>query len=279
MAARTNINATRTKPEVTRLLTLRVRRSERISPNIVRVTLGDGDIDRFTPMGFDQWFRLFIPVTEDSLSRLPNKLDTLAYLRYLAISKTDRPVLRNYTVRAFRTTADAGPELDVDFVVHGSVEAGTSGPAASWAQTCTPGDAVAILDEGIAYNPPAASGRGTLLVADETALPAAAGILESLPRDAVGTAVIEVPDAADAQEIGAPEGVEIVWVPRGDGTHALPGVAALATATAMPLPREAFYGWVAGEQSLAAGMRRHWVQAGVPKDRITFVGYWKAGRH
>jgi NADPH-dependent ferric siderophore reductase len=278
MAARTNMSATRVKPDVEQLLTFHVRRSERISPNFVRITLGGGDIDRFTPMGFDQWFRLFIPVSETSLSRLPNKLDTFAYLRYLAISKTERPVLRNYTVRAHRTDGVDGAEFDIDFVLHGSAAAGTSGPAASWAETCAVGDAVAILDEGIAYNPPAAAGRRTVLVADETGLPAAAGILESLPRDAVGTAVIEIPDAADAQDIDAPEGVELIWVPRAD-VHAVPGVAALARAIALPVTTEPFYGWAVGEQALPVAMRRHWVQAGVPKEHIAFTGYWKAGKH
>jgi hypothetical protein len=35
-------------------------------------------------MGFDQWFRLFIPVSEDSvnsLSRLPNKVNAVAYAK------------------------------------------------------------------------------------------------------------------------------------------------------------------------------------------------------
>jgi len=85
---RTNINAVRIKPEVSELLTLRVRRSERISSHFQRVTLGEGDIERFHPMGYDQWFRLFIPVSDDSLSRLPAKLNTLAYLRYLTAAQT-----------------------------------------------------------------------------------------------------------------------------------------------------------------------------------------------
>lgn len=276
--ARTNMTATRIKPEVEQLVTMHVLRRERISPNFARVTLGGGDIARFTPMGFDQWFRLFIPVSETSLSRLPQKLDTFAYLRYLAISRTERPVLRNYTVRAFREDGADGPELDIDFVLHGSAADGTSGPAATWAETCAVGDAVAILDEGIAFNPSDEVARRAVLVTDETGLPAAAGILASMRRDAVGTAIIEVPDVDDAQDIDAPEGFEIRWVPRTD-PHAVPGVAALAAATALPIDDEPFFGWAVGEQSLATSMRRHWVQAGVPKTSISFCGYWKHGAH
>ncbi|MCW4386601.1 siderophore-interacting protein [Salinibacterium sp. SYSU T00001] len=274
--ARTNLEAIRQKPEVSELLTLHVLRRERISPNFSRVTLGGGDIARFTPMGFDQWFRLFIPVAEGSLSRLPNKLDTVSYLRYLSIAKTSRPVLRNYTVRGYREHGPSGPELDVDFVIHGSIAEGTAGPAATWADSCEPGDAVAILDEGIGFAIPEGCER-VVLVADETGLPAVAGILESLPRDAMGTAIIEVPSRADAQQIDAPLGIDVRWVVR-DGATAKPGVAASVAATELPLDGAPFYAWVVGEQSLPTGLRRHWVAADVPKGHITFCGYWRAGR-
>jgi NADPH-dependent ferric siderophore reductase len=274
--ARTNMNATRVKPAEAQLQTMHVVRRERLSSSFARVTLGGGDIERFEPMGFDQWFRLFLPVSETSLSRLPNKLDTLAYLRFLTIAKTERPVLRNYTVRAFRPDGDSGgPELDIDFVLHGSASAGTSGPAASWAETCEPGDTVALLDEGVAYNPPANLAQSVVLVADETALPAAAGILESLPRDARGTALIEVPHDDDRQPIDAPAGVDVRWVIR-DDPHATPGAAVLRAATGLAVPSDPFYGWTAGEQTLPAAIRRHWVRAGVPKDAISFCGYWRA---
>jgi NADPH-dependent ferric siderophore reductase len=114
------------------------------------------------------------------------------------------------------------------------------------------------------------------LVADETGLPALAGILASLPRDARGDAFVEVPGAADRRELDAPEGVAVSWVCRtGD---AAPGVAVREAAEAALLPEEPFFGWVVGESALVAGVRRHWVRAGVPKRHIMFCGYWKAGR-
>lgn len=82
-------------------------------------------------MGHDQWFRLFLPVSANSLTRLPPRLTTLSYARFLTISKTDRPVLRNYSVRARRPAGPEGPEIDVDFVLHGSAADGTAGPATS----------------------------------------------------------------------------------------------------------------------------------------------------
>lgn len=278
--AKSNIAQTRVKPETSELLVLRVLRRERLSPHFARVTLGGGDIERFRHMGYDQWFRLFLPVTggAGALTRLPKKLTMLSYARYLTIAKAERPVLRNYTVRGYRPGGPEGPELDVDFVLHGSADDGAAGPAATWAQSCAPGDAVAILDEGIGFNPPASLGR-VLLVTDESGLPAAAGILGSLPADAEGQAIIEIPSGADRQELAAPAGIEVTWLAREDGAApgAVPGQAALAAAEALPLPAEPFYGWTVGESSLPVGLRRHWVKAGVPKENIMFCGYWRSG--
>ncbi|WP_232847906.1 siderophore-interacting protein [Occultella kanbiaonis] len=274
---RTNMTAVRSKPVTTTLVTLEVLRSERISPSFARVSLGGRDIEHFVPMGYDQWFRLFIPITDpESLGWVPGKLDTLSYLKYLTHAKTERPVLRNYTVRAYRPDGPLGPELDIDFVLHGSAAEGTAGPAASWAQTCAPGDVVAILDEGIAFRTEPEPGR-VLLVGDETALPAIAGILASLPRTTTGRALIEIPAAGDQQVLEGPDGVEVTWVVRADA-HGTPGRAALAAAQALPLPSADTYAWVAGEQTLPVALRRHLVRGGVGKDDVTFSGYWKASK-
>jgi NADPH-dependent ferric siderophore reductase len=279
LMARTTAAQKRVAPEKSELLTLYVRHRRRLSPTFERVTLGGTDLERFTPMGADQWFRLFLPVAEGTLTRLPNRLDTFAYLRYLAIAKTQRPVLRNYTVAGFRSGGAQGPELDVDFVRHGSAAAGTAGPAASWAETCAPGDAVAILDEGILFAPPTGLRGPLALVGDETALPALAGILASLPSDATGSAFIEVPDAGDVRHLAAPGGVDVSWVVR-DDPHATPGYTVLTAAVGASEAGAVVpaYAWVAGEQSLVAAMRRHWVRVGVDKRMISFTGYWRAPR-
>ncbi|HLT61050.1 MAG TPA: siderophore-interacting protein, partial [Microlunatus sp.] len=110
--------------------------------------------------------------------------------------------------------------------------------------------------------------------ADETGLPAVAGILAALPGAARGTALIELPAANDQQDLIKPDGVELVWLPRTD-PGAVPGRVALAAAADLPTPTEPSYGWVVGEQSLAVGLRRHWVQTGWPKSQILFCGYWR----
>lgn len=250
------------------LVTAHVERTRRISPHVVRVTLGGEDLRRFERRGFDQWFRLAVPVDDHArLDNLPSRLDTRGYLKYLTLPRSTRPVIRSYTVRDHRPDI---PELDVDFVVHG--DEGVAGP---WAQRTFPGDEVALIDQGCGWAPVPAD--WTLLVGDETGLPAVLGILRDLPRDAVGHALVEIPDADDAQPVDAPDGMAVHWVVRAPGDR--PGARALDHVRELAWPPGVPYAFAVGESGLATGVRRHLVgERGVPKANVTFCGYWKLGR-
>lgn len=247
-----------------------VARTERVSPHLVRVTVAGESLAALPDHGYDHWFRLFLP-QEHGETRwdLPDRLDTAGYLRYRRMPAATRPVLRNYTVRELRRDRC---ELDIDLVVHGD-----TGHATRWAQRTGPGDAVALLDQGRGYE----FGEDTtfhLLVGDETAMPGIVGILRDLPRDARGLASIEVPTAADTQPVAAPAGVEVRWLAR-DDDPGIPGRLALAAVRAWsPSEPGTLTAYACGEHELPTGVRRHLVAAGVPKRRITFVGYWRAGR-
>lgn len=251
----------------TTLCVLEVVRTERISPNFMRITLGGEQLAPLQKHGFDHWFRLFLPQEEGETSfDLPKRVDMLGYLKYLRMPESVRPPMRNYTVREHRPEQ---LELDIDFVVHGD-----EGLATRWATRTAVGDKVALLDQGRGYDPVEGADHH-LLVTDETGLPAVAGILRDLPRDAVGTAIIEVPDAADAQNLNEPSGFDVRWVVRPHGDK--PGVAALAEATSWSIPSGALAVYVVGEQALPTGLRRHLVEQGVPKKSIQFQGYWRMG--
>ena len=266
------------KPESSELIHLSVIRTERLSEHWMRVTLGGGEIEKFRPMGFDQWFRLFLPIGGDAgLDRVPAKANKMfGYLKFLRIPDGERPVMRNYSVRAYRpATAESGAEIDVDFVLHGSAADGTAGPASRWAETCAPGEHVLIIDEGLTFNPQRGTDR-VVLVGDETALPAIASICASLPADATGTAIVEVPSDEDALEFLHPLGIDVVWIVRPESVA--PGTLALARLAETALPEAPFHAYAAGEQSLAAGVRKHLVgERGVDKNAVSFCGYWKIG--
>lgn len=247
-----------------------VRRS-RVSPHVVRLTLGGGDLAGFPRHGYDHWFRLFVPRADGptDFSHLPEQFGMAGYVKYLTTPAGERPVVRNYTVREHR---EAAGEVDVDFVVHG--EDGVAGP---WAARAEPGERVALLDQGRGFDL-LDDADFHVLAGDESALPAIAGILRDLPRDAQGLALIEVPEAADAQPLDPPSGFEIRWLARTDGGVA-PGVTALeALRGFVPENPATLSAYVVGEQALAAEGRRHLVSLGVPKARIAFVGYWRIGK-
>ncbi|MFC9787253.1 siderophore-interacting protein [Rhodococcus sp. NPDC127528] len=269
------------KPEHREFIRTRVLASKQISPNFVRVTVGGEELRGFTPLGFDQWFRMFVPQAGASALRLPSATSNLWYAQYLAMSKGNRPVVRNYTVRAYRPADRAQhgdtPELDIDFVCHGADGHGDPGPASIWANGVAPGDEMALLDEGLIYNPAPTTGW-QLLVGDESALPAIAGILGSAAPTLRAEVFIEVPHADDAQDLGEPEGVRVHWLVRGD-SHARPGVLALETVRAARWPDAPSYAFVAGESDLATGVRRHLVSdRGVAKADIAFTGFWRFGK-
>jgi len=83
-----------------------------------------------------------------------------------------------------------------------------------------------------------------------------------------------VPTTADRRELRHPAGVQVTWVPRA-GRTAVPGVAALATLHEHAAPGNYDYGYVVGESTLATRARRQMHRLGLPKDRITFSGYWR----
>lgn len=242
-----------------------VVRSTRVTPHMMRVTLGGADLRRFEPQGFDQWFRLALPVGDGTrFDRLPQRFTLPAYLRYKTIPKATRPEIRNYTVRAFRPDP---AELDIDFVIHGSE--GVAGP---WAVTAQPGEEVALIDQGCGWRPVPADWN--LLVTDESGLPAVAGVLRDMPRDARGIALIELFDAADRQPTEEPEGVTVHWLERRPDEP--PGSACLPALRELEFPAGTPYAFAVGESRVATGTRRHLVgERDIPKDRVTFCGYWK----
>ncbi|HEY0249515.1 MAG TPA: siderophore-interacting protein [Gryllotalpicola sp.] len=248
-----------------------VLRGERLTPHMVRVTFAGEDLRHLPVRGFDHWFRLFLPRPDgrSDFDAVPEQFGFAGYLKYLTSRSGTRPPFRNYTVRALRPEAG---ELDVDFVSHG--DHGVAGP---WARRARAGERVALIDQGRGFDPVADAGT-TVLVGDESALPAIAGILAGLPQEARGVAILEIPEEADRQPVEAPPGFDVRWISRRHPADR-PGVLALELLRSVPLAQPASaHAYLAGEQSLVAEGRRVLVAAGVPKSRIVFTGYWRAGR-
>lgn len=263
------------KPVSRSITSAEVVANKRISPTFIRITIAGEELGTITPMGADHWFRLFIPQAGQSELRLPSAANNLWYAQYLVMSKDTRPVVRNYTIREYRPAGSGffgdTAEIDIDFAFHGDI-----GPASAWADAASSGDKVALLDEGCIYNP-TPDCTWQLLVGDESALPAIAGILETADADLRAEVFIEIPNTEDKQDLPQLAHVNVHWIIRED-TDTKPGTLALEAVRVAELPPGPSYTFVAGEQALTTGLRRHLVNdRKFPKTDITFTGFWRDG--
>lgn len=289
-----------------------VLRMRRLCPSFLRVTLGGPDLDVFGTDGLDQRVKVVFPLADGTLADLADESTVEQgtwYERWRALPDDRRNPFRTYTVRRVRPWAR---ELDIDLVVHGG-----PGPAARWLAGVAPGDEVLLVGPdarsihsavGIDFHP--GSARRLLLAGDETAAPAIAAILESLPAGRAARAFVEVPEADDRLPLTLAPGADLTWLPRdgaGVGSRLVPAVTAWATssahvlqAAAAPVPQhladvdvdhellwespdeppdDAFYAWLAGEAGMIKDLRRLLVRGhGVDRSRVAFMGYWRLGR-
>jgi NADPH-dependent ferric siderophore reductase len=161
---------------------------------------------------------------------------------------------RNYTVRAYRPER---AEVDVDFFLHGDL-----GRAAAWAERAAPGDEVGFAGPRLHWK--GVNGFDwSLLVADETGLPALLAILETLPAGHRSIAVAEIAGDEERQPVESAAEVDLRWVGRG----------ALADAVReLALPDGPGTVWGGGEALAMKAVRDH-VRG--PGRKLDVLGYWK----
>ncbi len=248
----------------------RVVATRRLSPTLVRVVLGCDELSAVVSGGRDQRFKLFLPRPGQDAPVLPEVLDLDWYPRWRELDPAVRGIMRTYTIRAVRQDP---PEIDVDFALHGDL-----GPASRWAQQAAPGDTVSILaplveeNGGVEFQLPR-DARWALLTADETALPAVAGILESLPAGFPVRVWIEVAHPDDRVALATRADAEITWLVRPCSP-----VTECVAAAGLPGPADTGYAWIAGEASSVRALRRHLVgERGLDRRRVSFTGYWRRG--
>ncbi|TXS13694.1 siderophore-interacting protein [Streptomyces sp. adm13(2018)] len=257
---------------------LRVDRTRRLSPSLVRVTFTGDELKGFAAGGRDQSLSLFLPHPGQDAPVLPPldaPQDMYAILgAWRAMPHDVRAVMRSYTVREQRTEREHGENaVDIDFALHED-----GGPACRWAARATPGDQVAVLGPAVADNTavrfrPPADADSVLVWADETALPAASAILEWLPAGTRAQVFLEVPHSGDRAELATRADVTVTWLVREEGAPS-----AVEAVRGVELPGEAPYVWIAGESGAVKALRRHFVRdRALDRRRVTFVGYWRKG--
>ncbi|MFI8169446.1 siderophore-interacting protein [Streptomyces sp. NPDC085931] len=265
-----------------RFFSLQVARTRRLGPSLVRVTFTGPDLHAFHSDGRDQSLSLFLPHPGQPEPVVPLELGDGWWQGWRELPDDVRAVMRSYTLRALRRDPD---EIDVDFALHG-IEPDAhvqAGPASRWAARAAAGDRVLLLGPAVADNrairfrPP---GDTDLVVVwgDETAVPAASAIVESLPAGTRARVWLEVPHAGDIQDLVTEADAEITWLVREhEGADGSPLALDALRAAELP-PAERPYVWIAGESGCVKELRRHFVrERGIDRRRVTFVGYWRRG--
>jgi NADPH-dependent ferric siderophore reductase len=265
-----------------RFFSLQVVRTRRLGPSLVRVTFGGPDLHAFHSDGRDQSLSLFLPHPGQPEPVVPLELGDGWWQGWRELPDDVRAVMRSYTLRALRRDPD---EIDIDFALHG-IEPGASvqaGPASRWAAGAAAGDRVLLLGPAVADNrairfrPP----EDTDLVVvwgDETAVPAASAIVESLPAGTRARVWLEVPHAGDIQDLATEADAEITWLVKEELGEEDSSSALEALRDAQLPPAERPYVWIAGESGCVKQLRRHFVrERGIDRRRVTFVGYWRRG--
>jgi NADPH-dependent ferric siderophore reductase len=283
-----------------RIFNVTLARRIAISPSLLRCVFTGPEVAQMKLESPDQRIKLLFAGQEETTAKMA--ISDSWYQDFLALPKAKRPVMRTYTLRALRRDA---LEVDVEFVLHGD-----GGPASRWATHARPGDAIQLVAPNAA-SPEDSGGyewsdsdgvRQALLIADETALPAAMGILEQLAKKAEPPRVqafFSVPLAKDVQTRAFPF-AEIHWLARERNEDLLHAVAQqvqipeYARACEQSTQEQSlsdtllwerataatgFQVWVAAESRVVKSLRRELLEVQkLNRDSAGFMAYWSRGK-
>ncbi|ABR88584.1 iron utilization protein [Janthinobacterium sp. Marseille] len=243
-----------------RFRAVEVVKTERITPHLLRITVGGDELDEFVSPGFDDHVKLFFPDANGVLALPAIGPDGPVWPNGI------KPTMRDYTPRNFDPVAKT---LEIDFALH------LAGPATRWAEQAAPGQRLGV-----------GGPRGSfivttdfdwhLLVGDDTALPAIARRLAELPADAHAIVIAEVDSAADTVDLPTAANVQIIWAYRDQA--AAGGFPLLTALEDTALPEGDFHAWVACESAAAKAVRAHLIEVHNADPKwIRASGYWRKG--
>jgi NADPH-dependent ferric siderophore reductase len=234
----------------------------RLTPNMLRVRFGAGDLARFTSSGVADE-RLVVVFPPDGALEPPAPQRQPGGTHDYP-DEAGRPEMRSYTVRAWDPVRH---ELVVDFAAH------PDGVAGRWAERAAPGQVVYLSEAAGWYDPPPDAGW-QLLVADLTALPALGRILEQLPAGHRAYVIAEVICDADRQHSDTAAQVSYRWLV-GSGHGLAPSRLGRAVAE-FDWPQGPGYVWFAGEAAESRAVRKYLRRTrGWSADRFLTLGYWR----
>jgi len=249
------------KPKRTPPRLLQVANKKPVGMGLTRITLSGPELTGFPVESNGAHIKVFLPQPHQKIPRLPELTDT--GIKWP--SAEDKPITRTYSVRAFRPLKN---ELDIDFVNHSS-----DSPASGWAVNAKKGDFLGIAGPG-GPKPLIAPSQWYLFAGDLSALPAIAALIETLPNDARGKALVEVDDVNNMIPLKRPDLLDIEWIVRKSGSEALLN-RIKEIGIEVEVKSSAF---IAGESRTVVNIRDHLVtHYSFTKKNLYAVPYWRRG--
>lgn len=247
-------------------INLTVRQRLELSPTMVRVVAGIGEPESFEDIAApEKYVKLVFFDPALGLGEHPDYWELKE-----SLPPEQQPVTRHMTLR--KVDLDSA-EVWIDVATHG--DTGYAGP---WAANAQPGDTIVAVGPGGRWIP-RDDAAWSLFVGDDTAIPAIAANLETLPAHAVGEVILEVEGPEHEQEVPVPPGMTLRWCHRSTqdpGTRAL--VEAVKTA-GWPGSPEGLQVFAHGERETIKMLRPVlFDQHELSRDQVSISGYWAQGR-
>lgn len=251
-----------------------VQSIERVTPGVLRIAFTGPDLDNYAQAKPGAHIKLFFA---------PG-----AWPPPAGAGTATRPPSRTYTPRRYDA---ATSRLEVEFVMHGA------GLASDWATQAKVGDAMLVAaGPGGGYVAPEGIAN-IVIVADDTAMPAAGMVVESLPASCRILALCEIEDAAEERPLSPDVACKPAWLHRKPSSaspssarpssarpssarpsSARPGSLLEAAVAALPSQPADTQFWIACEAGAMRRIRDFLTkERGVERARLHTRGYWKYG--
>lgn len=233
-----------------------------LSPRLLRITLVG---DRLADLVVDEpaaSVRLLVPNRGTDQLVMP-EWDGNEFL----LPDGSRPALRTFT--PLRVDNDTG-RLDLEIVRH------SGGAVSDWAEAVDVGAPAAISGPGTGFVYPDGA-RALIVLADETALPAAMQLAAMAPESLALTVHVEVISAEAVIDVERRSGDSFEWHVTEAG--ATPGGRLVDIVRSLDHVPDGTDLWASGEASAMHAIRTHLFDTlGLARRRATVRGYWKPAR-
>lgn len=252
------------KPQIAKHV-FRVFRKEYLTPHYIRITLqGEGAKD-FARCDLGANNKIMVPPAGMKQVKLAVWDD--AQNEWVLPPERERPLIRTYTHRGIDVENNL---IVIDFVNHGD-----NGPASSWARAADVGDELGVamkIRPAVLYP----ESDWYLLVGDATAMPVLNVILESLPADAKGHCIFEVPTSEDEAIAVSHPGFSVEWL---HNLHPENGSFIADRVRALDIPAvDRPFAYVACEYASVRNIRQLFKEEwGWTNKEFYAFSYWKAG--